>query len=276
MSGQIPLAGVIGAPVAHSLSPCLHGAWLARYGIAGHYVPFHVEPSDFAEVLRALPKLGVAGANVTIPHKVAALGLADQASDAARAIGAANMLTFCCDGSVEADNSDHYGFMANLRAGAPDWRATGTQVLVLGAGGASRAVLYALREAGVAEIYLGNRTLETAEGLADIFGDPVRVVPWEEVPDLLSAADLVVNTTSLGMTGQPPLTFSLDGLRAGQVVTDLVYAPLETELLQVARSAGATAVDGLGMLLHQAVPAFERWFGRRPDVDEDLRQTVLG
>ncbi|MFQ6546899.1 shikimate dehydrogenase [Aestuariibius sp. 2305UL40-4] len=276
MSARVPLAGVVGAPVGHSLSPRLHGAWLSRYGIAGHYVPFHVAPSDFEEALRAMPKMGVVGVNVTIPHKVAALELADKASDAARAIGAANMLTFGADGSVEAENTDHYGFMANLRAGAPDWRAAGTRALVLGAGGAARAVLYALCEAGVAEIYLVNRTRETAERLAEVFVDPVRVAPWEDASDLLGAVDLVVNTTSLGMTGQPPLTFPLDGLRAGQVVTDLVYAPLETELLRAARAAGAMAVDGLGMLLHQAVPAFERWFGQRPDVDEDLRRTVLG
>lgn len=264
------LAGVLGRPVGHSRSPRIHRHWLARHGIKGDYVAMEVAESDLAGALAALPRLGFAGVNVTVPHKVAALALAHEATEAARRMGAANVLTFR-DGRIHADNTDGAGFLAALRAGAPGW-SPGT-ACVLGAGGAARAVVAALIDAG-AEVWLTNRTRATADALAA--GLDVHVVDWVEAGNAVEAADTVVNATSLGLRGGPPLRVPLDGLRQGQVVMDLVYDPLETPLLAAARAAGAVAVDGLGMLLHQAAPAFERWFGTRPAVDEDLRRAALG
>lgn len=271
----IPLAGVIGNPVAHSRSPRLHRHWLDRYRIEGDYVPLHVEAADLEQVLHALPRMGFVGCNITIPHKTAALALADKVSDRARRIGAANTLVFDADGRIHADNTDGYGFIANLRAGAPDWRPAAGPAAVLGAGGAARAVLAALIESGVPQIYLSNRSRDRAEALATAFGPTVQVVDWIGAANMIEEAAIIVNTTSLGMTGQPEIRLPLDGLHRGQVVTDLVYSPLQTRFLSVARDAGCTTVDGLGMLLHQAVPAFEHWFGLRPEVDEALRTAVL-
>ncbi|WP_071794993.1 shikimate dehydrogenase [Natronohydrobacter thiooxidans] len=270
---RIPLAGVIGAPVGHSRSPRLHGTWLRDYGIAGHYVPLHVEAWDLERVLRVMPRMGFVGANVTIPHKEAVLALADEVTDMAARIGAVNTLTFK-DGRILADNTDGYGFMANLRQGAPDWRADAGPALVLGAGGAARAVIVALQDAGVPEIRLTNRTRARAEELAAEFGCAVQ--DWEKRAEGLGDLGLLVNTTALGMEGQAPLEMPLDGLPAGALVTDIVYTPLDTPLLCDARARGLQAVDGLGMLLHQAVPGFERWFGRRPEVTDSLRAAVLG
>jgi shikimate dehydrogenase len=270
---RIALAGVIGAPVGHSRSPRLHGTWLRDYGIAGHYVPLHVEAGDLERVLRVMPRMGFVGANVTIPHKEAALALADEVTDMAARIGAVNTLTFK-DGRILADNTDGYGFMANLRQGAPDWRADAGPALVLGAGGAARAVIVALQDAGVPEIRLTNRTRARAEELAAEFGCAVQ--DWEKRAEGLGDLGLLVNTTALGMEGQAPLEMPLDGLPAGALVTDIVYTPLDTPLLCDARARGLQAVDGLGMLLHQAVPGFERWFGRRPEVTDSLRAAVLG
>jgi shikimate dehydrogenase len=269
------LSGVLGWPVAQSRSPRLHRHWFARHGLDADYVAIPVEEADFDEVVGALGKAGFAGVNVTVPHKLAALAIADRATPRAQAIGAANVLTFA-DGRIEADNTDGEGFLASLRAGAPDWDAAAGPAAVLGAGGAARAVVWSLLEAGAPEVILTNRTRATAEALARDLGGRVRVEDWVEAGNVVEAAATVVNTTSLGMTGKAPLRVPLDGLRPGQVVTDLVYAPLETGLLAAARAAGATAVDGLGMLLHQAVPAFERWWGIRPAVDGDLRAAVLG
>lgn len=273
---SIPLAGVIGNPVAHSRSPRLHRHWLARYGIAGDYVPLHVHEPDLAEVVRALPKMGFVGVNITIPHKVAVMELADQISDRAILIGAANTLIFRADGKIHADNTDGYGFIANLRQGAPAWNPAAGPAAVLGAGGAARAVIESLLEAGVPEILIANRTRNKAEALRQDFGARLIVVDWVQAGNMIDESALVVNTTSLGMTGQAELRVPLDGLRPGQVVTDLVYSPLRTRLLAEAEAAGCVTVDGLGMLLHQAVPAFERWFGVRPEVDEALRAAVLG
>ncbi len=275
MSSSFPLAGVVGRPVGHSRSPRLHRHWLSRHGLAGDYVALEVAEGDLAEVLRALPKAGFRGVNVTVPHKLAALELADEATDRARRTGAANLLVFE-DGRILADNTDGEGFLASLRQGAPGWEPEAGPATVLGAGGAARAVIVALLEAGVPGIVLTNRTRATADALQAEFGDRLRVVDWIAAGNAIEEGRLVVNTTALGMTGKPELRVPLDGLRRGQVVTDLVYAPLETRLLREARAAGAVAVDGLGMLLHQAVPAFERWFGVRPTVDEELRRAVLG
>ena len=272
---RIPLAGVIGNPIAHSKSPRLHRHWLAKYGIAGDYVPLHVDKDDLPEVLRALPKMGFVGANVTIPHKVAALEIADQVSDRATLIGAANTLIFHEDGKIIADNTDGYGFLANLKQGAPEWRPDLGPAAVLGAGGAARAVIVSLLDAGVPEILLANRTRTKADVLRSEFGSRVRVFEWVQAGNIFEAATTVVNTTSLGMVGSPELRVPLDGLQPGTVVTDLVYNPLRTHLLDEAEKAGCTVVDGLGMLLHQGVPGFERWFGVRPEVDQATRDAVL-
>ena len=274
-NAQIPLAGVIGTSVAHSKSPRLHRYWLRRYGLLGDYVPLHVLDADLPNVIKTLPKMGFVGANVTIPYKVAALQLADNVSDRATLIGAANTLIFREDGSIYADNTDGYGFISNLRQGAPDWTPDAGPCAVLGAGGAARAVISSLIETGATQIELSNRTRSKAEGLKQEFGSKVRVVDWVKAGNMLEDAGLVVNTTSLGMTGQSEMRVPLDGLRPGTVVNDLVYNPLKTHLLQQAELAGCTIVDGLGMLLHQAVPCFERWFGQRPEVDEDVRQAVM-
>ena len=277
MSTQfIPLAGVVGDPIAHSRSPRLHGHWLKRYGIEGQYVPLHVQESDLATVIRALPKMGFVGINVTIPHKISVMSLADQVSDRAILIGAANTLTFRLDGKILADNTDGHGFMANLKDHAPEWDPKSGPVAVFGAGGAARAVIVALADAGVPEIFLSNRTRPKAEALKAEFGTRIQVVDWVQAGNMLEDAKVVVNTTSLGMVGKPELRVPLDGMKEGTIVNDLVYTPLETPLLKHAKENGCLAVDGLGMLLHQAAPGFERWFGHTPTVDEELRQAVLG
>lgn len=272
---RIPLAAVIGAPVAHSRSPALFSHWFDTYGIAGHYVPIHVEQSDLAAVLQTLPKLGFVGCNVTIPHKEAVLELADTITDRARQIGAANTLTFR-DGQIEADNTDGLGFIANLHHNAPDWDPTAGPAVVLGAGGAARAILSALISENVPEILIANRTRSRADQLAKEFGATVKVIDWADATRVLNQVKTVINSTSLGMTGKAPLTLSLDGLHAGQLVTDIVYTPLKTDLLKAAKAKGCQTVDGLGMLLHQAVPGFARWFGQAPEVTESTRKAVLG
>lgn len=273
---KIPLAGVIGSPIAHSKSPALHGHWLKTYGLKGAYIPMDVTDSNLEEVIRTLPKMGFVGLNITIPHKVAALEIADQITDRATLIGAANTLIFRRDGKIHADNTDGYGFIANLKQGAPGWQPASGAAVVLGAGGAARAIIASLIEVGTIRIILTNRTRLKAEDLKSEFGSKVEVVDWVQAGNVLEEATTVINTTSLGMTGAPEFRVPLDGLRPGTVVTDIVYTPLKTRLLQEAEQAGCITVDGLGMLLHQAVPAFERWFGVRPEVDVNTRSAVLG
>lgn len=273
---RIPLAGVIGSPIAHSKSPQLHGHWLRAYGVKGFYIPMDVATEDLERVLRTLPDMGFVGVNITIPHKETVLGIADLVTDRATLIGAANTLIFRKDGKIHADNTDGYGFIENLRAGAPDWDAKAGPAAVLGAGGAARAVIVALLDAGVPEILLSNRTRARAEKLQSDFGNRVRVIEWVQAGNIMEEAALVVNTSSLGMVGKPQMRVPLDGLRPGTVVTDLVYTPLETEFLKTAKEKGCITVDGLGMLLHQGVPGFERWFGPRPEVTDDLRRAILG
>lgn len=272
---RIPLAGVIGSPIAHSKSPALHGHWLKTYGIRGYYIPMEVSADNLAEVLRALPKAGFVGVNVTVPHKEAVLEIADLVTDRATLIGAANTLIFRKDGKIHADNTDGYGFIENLRQNAPDWNPAAGPAAVLGAGGAARAVVASLLDVGVPEILISNRTRIRAEALQHDFGKRLQVVDWVQAGNMLEAAATVVNTTSLGMLGKPELRVPLDGLQKGALVTDLVYAPLQTRLLRVAQEMGCVTVDGLGMLLHQAVPGFERWFGYRPTVDASIRAAVL-
>ncbi|WP_102223922.1 shikimate dehydrogenase [Acidimangrovimonas sediminis] len=272
---RIPLAGVIGSPVAHSRSPFLHGYWLQRYGIKGAYIPMDIAQADLAEALQVLPKLGFVGLNVTIPHKESVLKLADSVTDRAALIGAANTLTFRSDGKIYADNTDGSGFVANLRQNAPMWAPASGPAAVLGAGGAARAVIAALIEMGVPEIRVANRTRARAEALRSDFGAKISVHEWVQAGNMLEDCMTVVNTTSLGMVGKAEFKLSLDGLNPKAVVNDLVYTPLRTHFLNEAERAGCTTVDGLGMLLHQAAPGFERWFGTRPAVDDETRRAVL-
>lgn len=272
---KIPLAGVIGCPVAHSKSPQLHSHWLKSLGIPGYYVPMHVEADDLEEILRSLPKAGFVGVNITVPHKERALEIADLVTDRATLIGAANTLIFRKDGKIHADNTDGYGFIQNLRQNAPDWHPEAGPAAILGAGGAARAVVASLLDVGVPEILISNRTRVRAEALQQEFGRRLTVIDWVQAGNMMDDASTVVNTTSLGMIGSPPLRVPLDGLRKGTVVTDLVYAPLKTQFLIKAEKMGCITVDGLGMLLHQAVPAFERWFGTRPTVDSATRAAAL-
>ncbi|MCO5127422.1 MAG: shikimate dehydrogenase, partial [Rhodobacteraceae bacterium] len=258
---RIPLAGVIGSPIAHSKSPLLHGHWLKTYGIAGYYIPMDVAQADLKEVLHALPRAGFVGLNVTIPHKETVLALADIVTDRAALIGAANTLIFRADGKIHADNTDGHGFIANLRQNAPKWRPAAGPAAVIGAGGAARAVVTALLDAGAPEVRITNRTRARADVLRSEFGARVVVYDWVQAGNMLEDAVTVVNTSSLGMVGKPDLRLPLDALSPDAVVNDLVYTPLRTAFLDAAADIGCVTVDGLGMLLHQAAPGFERWFG---------------
>ena len=272
---KIPFAAVIGHPVAHSKSPNVHGYWLRKYGLKGHYIPMDIEPDKLADLLPRLADLGFVGANVTIPHKERVMEIADLITDRATLIGAANTLIFRKDGRIHADNTDGYGFIENIRQAIPDWNPKSGPAVVFGAGGACRAVLASLLDVGVPRIILTNRTRIRAEKLREDFGNRVQVVEWVQAGNVLEEADLVVNTTSLGMTGKPEMRVPLDGLRPGAIVNDLVYTPLQTRLLATAEDSGCRVVDGLGMLLDQAVAGLERWFGKRPVVDENVRAAVL-
>ncbi len=267
-------ACVIGWPVGHSRSPLVHGHWLAKYGIDGRYTKEAVPPDGLAEFVKAMPGNGFAGGNVTVPHKEAVLALADGADDTAQAIGAANTLWFE-DGGLHAANTDTYGFMTHLDATAPGWADGLEAAAVLGAGGAARAVLKGLIDRDVKEIRLLNRTPARAAALVERFGGPVVSGDWDARSGALAGCGLLVNTTSLGMAGAPPLELDLDALPGNAVVADIVYAPLVTPLLADARARGHRTVDGLGMLLHQAVPGFEKWFGVRPEVTDELRSVVV-
>lgn len=275
LTGKAKLAGVMGWPVGHSRSPRLHGFWLERHRIDGAYVPLAVRPEHAVQAIRALPALGFAGCNVTVPHKETALATADEADMVARRIGAVNTLVVLPDGTIHGMNTDAHGFLANLQQRAPGWRVNAGPAVVLGAGGAARAVVAALIDVGAPQVRVVNRNIARAEALAKSIGGPVRVMPWESRAATLGDAALLVNTTTLGMTGQPPLDLSLDKLPLNAVVNDIVYVPLETDLLHRARERGNTAVDGIGMLLHQARPGFAAWFGVEPAVDEALRRAVL-
>ena len=271
LSGHARLAGIMGWPVAHSRSPRLHGFWLRRHGIDGAYIPLPVRPERFADAVRSLADLGFRGANVTIPHKEAAFALCDRVDPSARRAGAVNTLVFR-DGAIEGSNTDGWGFLANVAESVPGWRAEAGPAVILGAGGSARAIAAALLDAGCPQLTLVNRTPARAEALAQALGGPIAVAT---TPPLAGAA-LLVNTTSLGMQGQPPLVLDLAALPPGAVVADIVYVPRETALLAAARARGLAAVDGLGMLLHQARPGFAAWFGITPEVDAELRDFVGG
>jgi shikimate dehydrogenase len=268
-------ACVIGWPVEHSRSPLIHRYWLDLYGVEGAYEKEAVPPEEIQAFLRSLGTRGYAGANVTLPHKEAALAVADVADAAAKAIGAANTLWLDEQGRLQASNTDGYGFMTHLREQAPDWNRGRRPVVVLGAGGAARAILHGLLAGGAAQVLIANRRHDRADALAKTFGPAVSVVPWSEKDKALAGCGLLINATSLGMTGKPPLDIDLALLPADAIVADIVYSPLETELLAAAAARGNLTVDGLGMLLHQAVPGFERWFGVRPEVTPALRAHIV-
>ena len=278
ITGGTRLAGIMGWPVAHSRSPALHNFWIEEHGIDGAYVPLPVRPEQLAGALRALPVLGFRGCNLTLPHKQAALSMVDRVEPLARRIGAMNTVIVAADGSLEGRNTDIFGFRENLRERAPDWKPTAGPAVVLGAGGAARAVVAALSEARVEEIRIANRTPARAEQLADDLAIPatrMTVHSWDERNEVLRDAGILVNTTSLGMAGEPALELDLSLLPVTAVVVDIVYVPLETALLATARERGHSVVDGLGMLLHQGRPGFEAWFGSPVKVNRELRAAVL-
>ena len=268
-------AGVMGWPVGHSLSPRLHGYWLAHHGIDGDYRALAVAPEALAQRLAGLADEGLRGVNLTLPHKPAALAMMASLSPAARAIGAVNTVVVGADGSLAGDNTDAFGFMENLRARAPHWSAASGPAVVLGAGGAARAVCHGLLEAGAPELRLINRTMARAEALAAMDAARITPRPWAERAEALVGAALLVNTTTLGMAGQAALDLDLAALPPEALVADIVYAPLETPLLAAAARRGNAVVDGLGMLLHQARPGFAAWFGVMPEVTAGLRAHVL-
>jgi shikimate dehydrogenase len=278
ITGTTRLAGIMGWPVAHSRSPLLHGFWLDVNRIDGAYLPLPVRPERIEEALRALPILGFRGCNLTIPHKQTALSVVDRVEPLARRIGAVNTIIVAPDGTLEARNTDAFGFRENLGEAVPDWHPATGPAVVLGAGGSARAVVAALTDAGVGEIRIVNRTLTRAEALAcDLSTSTTRITvhSWDETGQIQRDAGLLVNTTSLGMTGEPPLQLDLSSLPPSAPVVDIVYVPLETGLLAAARQRGHPVVDGLGMLLHQGRPGFEAWFGAAVRVTPELRAAVV-
>ncbi|WP_422679901.1 shikimate dehydrogenase [Chelatococcus albus] len=274
MTLQLRKACIIGYPVKHSRSPLLHGHWLHEYGLDGAYERAEVAPEDLASFMAGFAGKGYVGGNVTVPHKESIMACLDAVTETAQAMGAVNTLWFE-GGRLCGDNTDVVGFLANLDEGAPGWDARTRTVVVLGAGGAAKAVVYGLLQRGMERVAVVNRSFERADALRERFGSRVLAAPWEALPALLGETKLLVNTTSLGMSGQPPLAIDLEPLPSGAVVNDIVYVPLETPLLTAARARGLLAVDGLGMLLHQAVPGFERWFGVRPQVSAALRAHIV-
>lgn len=268
------MAGVMGWPVMHSRSPMLHNHLFKQYGLAGTYVPLAIRPEGLQAALRALHPLGFSGCNLTIPQKQQAMSIVDEVDAVARSIGAISCVVVKPDGSLAGSNNDCYGFIQNLKQEQPGWRADAGSVTVIGAGGGSRAVCYGLAQEGAREIRLVNRTLARAQEIARDFGGPITAYPWEKRHDLLEGAALVVNATSQGMVGNPPLDIRLDRLAPGALAADIIYIPLETPFLAAARQRGNRTVNGLGMLMHQVRPAWKAWFGIDPEMSAELRRLV--
>jgi shikimate dehydrogenase len=268
------IAGLLGWPVAHSRSPVIHNHWLAQHGIAGRYVLFPVPPEKLEAAVRGMAALGLRGCNVTTPHKQAIFPLLDRVDDLARRIGAINTVVVEKDGTLTGFNNDGNGFIQSLRDADPQWRPDSGPIVVLGAGGAARAVVASLAAQGAKEIRVANRTLDKAEEIAAAVGPVVKVLPWERRADALEGATLLANATSLGMAGKAPLEISLDRLAKTALVGDLIYIPPETRLLAAARMRGNITVNGLGLLLNQARPAFNAWFGVMPEITPALRQAI--
>ena len=269
------LAGVMGWPVAHTRSPAIHNHWIARLGLKGAYVQLPVHPDRLEAALRGLPALGFAGCNVTVPHKVSAMHFMDELHPTAQRVAAINTIVVQPDGSLLGMNNDGAGYVQSLRDADPTWRGDAGPALVLGAGGAARAIVVALLDEGVPELRITNRTLERAQALAEAFGERVKVVPWAQRNDAMAGVSLLVNTTTQGMHGQPPLDVALDALPAAAMVSDAIYIPMETPLLAQARLRGHRTVNGLGMLLNQARPAFKAWYGVMPEITPELRAAIL-
>lgn len=274
-TSTIPVAAVIGHPVNHSRSPRMHNFWLAHFGLEGYYIPLDIDPKKFERSIRNLPELGLVGANITIPYKEKVLKIADKISDRAALVGAANTLTFLQNGGIYADNTDGYGFLQNIKSKYKDWSARDGITVVFGAGGASRAILAALIEDGASDIILANRTRSRADQLRSELGAKIKVVEWMKIQNYLSEASTIINTTSLGMVGKTDLPIPLNALKKNTLVTDIVYTPIETHLLATAAKMGCRTVDGLGMLIHQAIPGFERWFGIKPGDSQALRELLI-
>jgi shikimate dehydrogenase len=268
------LAGLMGWPVMHSRSPKLHNYWLSQHGLAGTYVPLAIKAEGLRAALRALPALGFSGCNLTIPHKVAALDIVDRVDPVARRVGAVNTVIVAGDGSLEGRNTDAFGFVESVREAQLTWRADAGPIAVIGAGGGARAVLVSLIDQGAREIRLVNRTLARGDALARELGGPIKILGWDERQAALGGAAMLINTTSQGMVGESPLDLPLDALPVSALVADIVYIPRETALLAAARKRGNPAVNGLGMLLHQARPAFHAWFGIMPEVTSELRAMI--
>ena len=268
------LTGVMGWPVAHTRSPAIHNHWIAQYSLKGAYVQLPVQPQNLEAAIRGLPALGFAGCNITVPHKVNAMQLMDTLHPAARRVAAINTVVVQADGSLLGMNNDGYGYIQSLRDAQPDWRGDAGPALVVGAGGAARAIVVALLDEGAPEVRLCNRTQEKAQALRDAFGDRVTVVPWADRNSAMAGVRLLVNTTTQGMHGQPALDVALDDLPAEALVSDAIYIPLETPLLAAARQRGHQTVNGLGMLLNQARPAFQAWFGVQPELTPGLINAV--
>jgi shikimate dehydrogenase len=268
------LACVMGWPIAQSRSPALHNFWFSQHGLAGSYVPLAVPPERLAAALRALPALNFAGCNLTIPLKQDAMQIVDEVDITAKKIGAMSCVVVRPDGSLAGSNNDWYGFTHNILEFVPDWRADAGPVAVMGAGGGARAVVYGLMERGAREIRLCNRTLARAQTLAKDFGGPIQVLPWEQRHDAIDGCAMLVNATNQGMIGQAALDLRLDKLPKTALVNDIIYNPRETPLIAAARARGNRAVTGLGMLLHQGIPAWQAWFGITPRVTAELRTLI--
>ena len=273
-SDRFLMAGVMGWPVMHSRSPVLHNYLFKQYRLAGTYVPLAIRPEGLQAALRALHPLGFSGCNLTIPHKQQAMSIVDEVDTVAKSIGAISCVVARPDGSLAGSNNDCYGFMQNLKQEQPGWRADAGPIAVIGAGGGSRAVCYGLAQEGAKEIRLVNRTLAHAQGIAGEFGGPISAYPWERRHELLDGVALVVNTTSQGMVGNPPLDIQLDKLPANALAADIIYIPLESPFLAAARQRGNKTVNGLGMLMHQVRPAWKAWFGIDPEIKAELRALV--
>jgi len=275
MDNKFVMAGVMGWPVAHSRSPVIHNHWIRQYGLNGTYGLFPVEPQNIDDAIRGLKALGLAGCNITIPHKVEAMKRMDWVDPLARRMGAINTIVVQADGALHGYNNDGFGFIQSLRDDKPDWRADAGPITVLGAGGAARAIVLSLIDEGASEIRLINRTRVKADALAQEFGQVVTAYDWSERHDALAGCALLINTTNQGMHGQPDLDLQLDQLPTSALVADAIYIPLETALLAQARQRGNTSVNGLGMLLNQARPAFKAWFGVMPEITPELRQAII-
>ena len=269
------LAAVLGDPISHSKSPRMHNYWLKQNELNGYYIPIKVELADFEQTIRTLMKMGFSGVNVTIPHKLLALKIADESSSIAQYIGAANTLTFTKENKIYADNTDAYGFINNMKSKYPNWNPKKGVSVVLGAGGASRAVIAALLSEGSKQIMVLNRTIEKAEVLKKDYDNKINVESWEKINEVLASSKNIINTTSLGMNDETFIPINPEAIPEKSLVSDLVYTPLETNLLKIAKNRGSKTVDGLGMLIHQGVPGFEAWFGQKPLVTEELREILI-